>query len=219
MSAFDKPGWFELRPRRSQHHKTLAWVIVGLAYSPGLVAIVHYLVMSWPRIDEAIFAFGGLYLVGLAVIVIGIIVRIKGNSAVREARVLVDVPEVTIQAPVTVRIEQRLRKAFPSVTLRVGVVCKQEIKTRSGNKTSYSSNTVAEQWCDPVSLPGSAVGVPLSLTLPLVPPSGPESSPPEFDDYPFTFWMIRVETAIKGAPDYAGEFVVRARAGSAAPEA
>lgn len=220
MGAFDKPGWFELRPKRSQRHKTMAWVIVGLAYSPGLAAIVHYLVMSWPQIDEAIFAFGGLYLAGLAVIVIGIIVRLKGNGAVREARVLINAPELQIGTPITVRVEQGLRKAFPDVTLRVGVVCKQEIKTRSGNKTSYSTNTVAERWCDPVSLPGSAVGVPLSLTLPLTPPdSGPESSPPDFDDYPFTFWMIRVETVIKGAPDYAGEFVVMGRRAAVAVDA
>jgi hypothetical protein len=192
-----------LRARRHPYRAaSLAWYVIG-----G-VAIGHYLMHAdRPYATEAYWLIPLFLLLGLMPLVLYF-------RHLRVARV-VDDPRVTVNAGVLrpgrtfdVKVEQPFQTHAHVEAVRVGLVCRQTVRTQRRARHAAVTATRVEQWAE-VPVDGEAgPGRPLVARAKLTPPADAPASTPGVGPLPRVRWRLVVEVRIAGRAGYRGEFPV-----------
>ncbi len=206
----DAPGWFTIKPLQSlarQH--TGAWRLAIGWFAVGGAAGGHFLWISEPPVERfgviSLCVYGAIGLIPLVIA----IRRFLLTRLLSDAQVVVDKPALKPGDTITIAYRQPVRPDAVITGLSLGLRCRQMVRRRSGNKTSYSMATAYEEWVPVLKAPVARSNRALEATTTLtIPAEAIPSSPAGFKGYPKTSWMIIANLEIAGNPDYHSSFPV-----------
>ena len=210
--AAAEPGWQPLAAPRPLRARVVVNLVQATLYlSVWGWAAWHYFTHMPRPLEAPTLAYGGTAALGLP----GLWYLFSAarahlmRRAVSDARVAVRPETLRPGGDAEVRVEQELRSGAMLERVRVGLVC---TKTTGRGKHSHTTNHW-ETWATPPASAtahrgraGGRVTFAQSLHLPTdVPPT-------KTGDDPRYTWMLLVETALAGCPDYRETFDVRVHA-------
>ena len=201
-------GWFELLPTTRLADRRKAALIVGTVWHVwGVIAWGHYF-----RVAESPYGLAAwictIVYVAMGLVPVGMVLYyLRLGRILRDAYVLIDAQRIAVGDEITVHVEQDIYDTVQIDALEVGPVCEETVRTRTGRKTTVTSNVCYED------------RVPLLQDQPMrggetatvehtyrVPDEAAPSSPLGYRGYPRYKWWIAVTTKIPGQPDYRAKF-------------
>jgi|GEM_PF-1814263 len=202
--------WFDLKPARSiAGKKAGSWFAAILWGGVGAVACGHYFAVANRPYETVAIVMSVIYLL-LTTIPVGMaIYNTLLSKVVGEAHVFVNRGTLQTGTPVKVGVRQPVFTPVQVQEAAIGLKCEMTTRTRSGNKTHYSTNTCYEEMKpvlrNQMARAGSALEYSVEL---LVPPGGMPSTRANDGSYPKYRWQIALRTQLADSPDYRADFPV-----------
>jgi hypothetical protein len=203
-------GWFDVLPARSTERKlTLAILVAVPWHLLALLAAGHYVAAARPPYETAAYwitaGYEALGMVPISAALYYLLLRWN----VANGQVVVDREFPAAGEEIAVRIEQEVRGNLEVESLRVGLLCEETTKRKTGSKTSISTQLRHQEWQTPLAdrpgYPGETLKAELRFQ---VPEDAMSSTPRGFKGYPRYRWRIALQTKLRGSPDYRADFPI-----------
>ncbi|MDE0837980.1 MAG: DUF3592 domain-containing protein [Kiritimatiellae bacterium] len=214
-------GWFEIWPKRSLAKRLRAYAILSaIWYGVGAIACGHYFVVARGDTERSAY-IGALIYAALGCVLLGLLVyNTLLAMRVSDAQVYINAQTLHLGTPLTIAARQTFKRYQKVDKIEIGLLCKANTRTKSGSKTTYSTEKVYEA----MQSAGAGRQVMPSETLEYatttaLPAAEHPSSAPDQKAYPRYRWSVRICIAIDNAPDYRADFPIRVLAALETQEA
>lgn len=190
--------------RRAAAIILMVWLLVGI------VGAGHYFSVAGPTYETfGIVTTAVYFAVSLVPLAVFLYYWLLGRR-MEDARLWIGAGRLACGDSVAVHVEQAVYAPVTLEEYRIGLVCAETTRVRSGGKTRYNTRICHESWVTAIEGQEAAAGdvVAADATV-LIPPDGPATTPPDRTDYPRHAWRLEVHARIPGNPDYHGRFPIR----------
>ncbi|MCP4152136.1 MAG: DUF3592 domain-containing protein [bacterium] len=195
-------GKFQVMPFPSIVQRRQASLIVG-----SLMAIVGSFVLQYfnnaTSYETEAYVITGIYAALTATILSLFLYFHLLLKNVKEARILTDFESFQIGGEIKAIVNQVFKKELLLEYVKFGLTASVTTKTKSGNKTSTSTDTYYEEWTDVLENQTFGPGHHLSFSTTVkIPDAMSASTPPGTKGYPFYAWRLELKVSIVNSPDF-----------------